>query len=53
MKYTQASIASALNQTSTLWTFLLAALLLHEPVTWKRAAGLAIGLFGVALVTLG
>lgn len=53
MKYTQASIASALNQTSTLWTFLLAALLLHEPVTWKRAAGLSIGLFGVALVTFG
>lgn len=53
MKYTQASVASALNQTSTLWTFLLAALLLHEPVTWKRIAGLSIGMVGVALVTFG
>ncbi len=53
MKYTQASTASALNQTSTLWTFILAALLLKEPVTWKRVTGLALGLGGVALVTFG
>jgi drug/metabolite transporter (DMT)-like permease len=53
MKYTQASVASALNQTATLWTFLLAAWLLHEPVTWKRVAGLAVGMVGVALVTFG
>lgn len=53
MKYTQASTASALNQTSTLWTFVLAALLLKEPVTWKRLTGLALGLGGVALVTFG
>jgi drug/metabolite transporter (DMT)-like permease len=53
MKYTQASTASALNQTATLWTFVLAALLLREPVTWKRLAGLGLGLGGVALVTFG
>lgn len=53
MKYTLASIASALNQTSTLWTFLLAALLLHEPVTRKRIAGLVAGVVGVALVMFG
>jgi drug/metabolite transporter (DMT)-like permease len=53
MKYTQASTASVLNQTSTLWTFVLAALLLKEPVTWKRILGLALGLGGVALVTFG
>jgi len=51
MKYTQASTASALNQTSTLWTFVLAAWLLHEPVTRKRLIGLGVGLAGVALVT--
>ncbi|MFH1277892.1 MAG: DMT family transporter [Candidatus Eisenbacteria bacterium] len=53
MKYTLASIASALNQTSTLWTFLLAAFLLKEPVTKKRIAGLAAGALGVALVFFG
>jgi drug/metabolite transporter (DMT)-like permease len=53
MKYTQASIAAALNQTSTLWTFLFAALLLREPVTRKRIAGLVLGVAGVAMVTLG
>lgn len=51
MKYTQASTASALNQTSTLWTFVLAAWLLKEPVTWKRLLGLILGVAGVALVT--
>ena len=53
MKYTQASIASALNQTATLWTFVLAAWWLREPVTGRRIAGLAAGLVGVALVTFG
>ncbi|MGD8397143.1 MAG: DMT family transporter [Candidatus Eiseniibacteriota bacterium] len=53
MKYTQASTASALNQTATLWTFVLAAILLREPVTWKRLLGLAGGVCGVALVTFG
>ena len=32
---------------------LLAALLLREPVTWLRIAGLLIGAGGVALVTFG
>jgi len=53
MKYTLASIAAALNQTATLWTFLLAVLLLKEPASWRRIAGLFIGLGGVALVTFG
>lgn len=53
MKYTSASIASALNQSATFWTFLLAALLLHEPVTLRRVLGLVAGLVGIALVTFG
>ena len=53
LKYAQASIAAALNQTATLWTFLLAVVLLKEPITWIRVAGLVIGLAGVALVTFG
>lgn len=53
MKYTQASTASALNQTSTLFTFVLAALLLHEPVTWKRLLGVLVGSLGVVAVMFG
>ncbi len=53
MKYTQASIASAINQTSTLWTFLFAALWLKEPVTPIRLVGLALGGAGVTMVTFG
>jgi len=53
MKYTQASTASALNQSSSLFTFILAAILLKEPVTKKRVMGLAIGVVGVILVTFG
>jgi drug/metabolite transporter (DMT)-like permease len=50
-KYADASVASALNQTSTLFTFLLAVFLLKEPVTRAGLAGLALGLTGVGLVT--
>ncbi len=53
MKYTLASTASALNQTSTLWTFGLAMIFLHEPATRRRLLGLMLGVAGVALVTFG
>ncbi len=53
MKFTQASTASALNQTATLWTFVLAAIFLREPVTRLRLAGLLLGVGGVAMVTFG
>jgi drug/metabolite transporter (DMT)-like permease len=53
MKHTQASVAAALNQTSTLWTFALAVLILKEPFTRRRAVGILLGLVGVVLVTLG
>lgn len=53
MKYTQASTASALNQTASLWTFLLAVLVLREPVTRRRIVGLVVGVGGVAMVTFG
>ena len=52
-KYTSASKASALNQTATLFTFVLAVLLLKEPVTPRRLTGLALGFAGVLLVTVG
>jgi drug/metabolite transporter (DMT)-like permease len=53
MKYTLASTAAALNQTATLWTFVLAVLVLHEPLTRGRLLGLCGGLAGIALVTFG
>ena len=53
MKYAPASIAAALNQTASLWTFLLAVLILREPATRRRIVGLALGVVGVLLVSLG
>lgn len=53
MKYTQASIAAALNQTSTIFTFMFAALLLREKVTPLRVLGILFGFSGVLLVTFG
>jgi drug/metabolite transporter (DMT)-like permease len=51
MKYAQASIAAALNQTSNIFIFLFAALLLREPVTPRRVLGILLGVAGAVLVT--
>jgi drug/metabolite transporter (DMT)-like permease len=53
MKYTQASIAAALNQMSTVFTFIFAALLLREKVTLLRVLGIVLGFSGALLVTFG
>ncbi|MFH0882552.1 MAG: DMT family transporter [bacterium] len=53
VKYTLASTATALNQTSNLFIFLLAVLLLGESAGVKRVAGIALGVTGAVLVTLG
>ncbi|MCK5541384.1 MAG: DMT family transporter [Desulfobacterales bacterium] len=53
MKYTQASIAAALNQTSSLFIFIFAAMFLHEPLNRYRVAGLILGITGVFFVILG
>ena len=52
MKYTQASTASILNQTSAVFVLPLAAILLHERVTLRKLAAVAMAVSGVALVTL-
>ncbi|MCK4511867.1 DMT family transporter, partial [bacterium] len=52
MKYTQASTASILNQTSAVFVLPLAAIFLHERVTLRKLASVAMAVAGVALVTL-
>ncbi len=51
MKYTQASQASALNQTSNIFVFILAAVFLKERMTTQRIIGIALAIVGVYLVT--
>ncbi len=52
MKYTHTSLASALNQTSNIFIFILAALLLKEPVNRQRVMAIAAAVFGVVLVLM-
>jgi drug/metabolite transporter (DMT)-like permease len=53
MKYTTASAASALNQTANLFIFVFAALLLREPITYRRTVGIVLGVAGAVLVSFG
>lgn len=53
MKYTQASIASALNQTSNLFIFIFAALLLKEPITLRKSIGIILAVLGAIMVSFG
>ncbi len=53
MKYATASVASALNQTSNLFVFILAAVFLRERVTLIRLMGILLGAGGVYLATFG
>jgi len=53
MKLTQASTASALNQTSSLFIFLFAWVFLKEPITAIRTIGLLAAVAGTLLVTFG
>ncbi len=52
MKFTQASIASALNQTSTIFVFAFAAIFLHEPITLRRMAAILLAVSGISLIFL-
>jgi len=53
MKFTQASTAAALNQTSNIFVFIFAALLLKEKITPVRLVAIVLGVVGAALVTFG
>jgi len=51
MKYAQASTASALNQTSNIFIFIFAALLLKERITPLRLIAIIVGVAGAVMVT--
>jgi len=53
MKFTQASIAAVLNQTSSVFIFILAAVFLREPINWQRGLGIALGVGGAIIITFG
>jgi len=51
MKYTQASIASALNQLNTIFIFILAAIFLKEKVSTAKLAAIAMAFAGAFFVS--
>ncbi len=53
MKFTQASVASALNQTSNIFVFIFAAILLKEAINLRRIIGITLAVSGAFLVTFG
>jgi len=53
MKFTEASIASALNQTNSIFIIILAAVWLKEPLNARRIIGIIIAFLGVLLVSFG
>ncbi|MEO0092490.1 MAG: DMT family transporter [candidate division WOR-3 bacterium] len=53
MKYTSASIASSLNQTSSVFVFIFAAIILKEKINLQRIIALLEAITGVFLVFLG
>lgn len=53
MKLTQASVASALNQTSNIFIFIFGAIFLHEPINLRRLLAIIIGFSGIYLIFFG
>jgi len=52
MKYTKVGIAAILNQSSTIYVLILAAIFLQEPFTRKKMVASAVAVIGIVLVTL-
>jgi drug/metabolite transporter (DMT)-like permease len=53
MKYAKVSIAAALNQTSTIFVMLFAALILKERITLRKVGAIIVAVAGAFLVFLG
>ncbi len=53
MKLTQASVASALNQTSTVFIFIFAFLMLKEPINKRRIVAILFAVAGSYMVSFG
>ncbi len=53
MKFTQASIASALNQTSIIFVFIFGTAFLREPITSQRTRAIILAVCGVFLIFFG
>ena len=53
IKYTYASIATAINQTSVIFVFIFAAIFLKEKFTFRKMVGLILSFAGIILVTIG
>lgn len=53
LKYTQAAVASALNQTSTIFIFIFAAIILKESLSARRIIGIILAFCGTMLVSFG
>ncbi|MBD3414787.1 MAG: EamA family transporter [Candidatus Aminicenantes bacterium] len=53
MKYALVSVASVLNQTNSVFIFILGVIFLKEPATRKKVVALGLAFLGVVLVLLG
>lgn len=53
MKYTQAGAAAILNQTSTIYVMIFAAVFLHESFTRRKLAATLLSVGGILMVTSG
>ena len=51
--FTSPGEASVITTTMPLWVMLLAAVILKEPITWKKGGGIALGATGALLLVAG
>ncbi len=52
MKYTTVSVAAALNQTSNIFLFIFAALILKEAINYRKTIGIILGVGGALIIVL-